>query len=142
MLKSVKVRDYMLKKPVVVTPETELFEAIHAILSNKISGVTVVDEHRRPIGMLSELDCLKAILTASYYQEEVGVHLVRDHMHEAVECVGPNEDVFDVAQSMLDHKHRRRPVIDDHGNMVGQLTCRALLRAIKEFDVPPDKSER
>lgn len=142
MLKSVKVQDYMLTRPVLVTPETELFKAIHEILTHKISGVTVVDEQNRPVGMLSELDCLKAILTASYYQEEIGVHTVKDHMHEGVDCIGPSEDVFDVAQSMLDHKHRRRPVIDDHGHMVGQLTCRQLLRAIKEFDVPSDRHER
>ena len=43
MLKSVRVRDYMLTRPVVVAPDTDIFEAIHQILVNKISGVTVVD---------------------------------------------------------------------------------------------------
>ncbi len=142
MLKSVKVEDYMLRRPVLVHPDTELFRAIHEILTHRISGVTVVDEHSRPVGMLSELDCLRAILKASYYQEEVGVHLVRDHMHEGVESVGPTEDVFDVAESMLNHKHRRRPVVDDHGHMIGQMTCRQILRAIKEFDVPANRFEK
>lgn len=142
MLRSVRVRDYMLTKPVVVKPETDIFEAIHQILVNRISGVTVVDDQNRPVGVLSELDCLRAILWASYHQEEVGTHPVKDHMSSPVESISPHESIIEVAQSMLDHKRRRRPVVDVHGRMVGQLTCRQLLRAIKEFDGPPDPREQ
>lgn len=142
MLKSVRVRDYMLTRPVTVKPDTDIFQAIHEILVNKISGVTVVDDDNRPVGILSELDCLRAILWATYHEEEVGVHPVKDHMTTSVETVRLDEDIIDVAQSMLDHKRRRRPVVDRQGRMVGQVTCRQLLRAIKEFDVPPDPRER
>ena len=140
--KSVKVGDHMLKRPVLVKPDDELFHAIHQILAYKISGVTVVDEHHHPVGMLSELDALRAILHREYYGEELGTILVREHMTQGVESVGVNEDIISVAQSMLDHKHRRRPVMDDHGVMVGQLSCRQLLKGIKEMDRPEDKKER
>ncbi|NKB99558.1 MAG: CBS domain-containing protein [Pseudomonadales bacterium] len=132
----VDVNSYMVKRPVVVTPETELFEAIHKILRHKLSGVTVVDENRHPVGMLSELDCLGAILSGTYYGDEHGTIIVGDHMAREVECVHSHADVIDVAQSMLDHKHRRRPVVNDHNQVVGQLTCRAILKCIKDFDVP------
>ena len=59
MFRSVKVSDHMLRKPVVVKTDTELFKAIHQILTHKLSGVTVVDDHRHPVGVLSELDCLR-----------------------------------------------------------------------------------
>lgn len=142
MLKSVRVRDYMLTKPVVVKPDTDVFEAIHQILVNRISGVTVVGEDNRPVGVLSELDCLRAILWATYHEEEIGSHPVSDHMSTPVETVYAHDDIIDVAQSMLEHKRRRRPVVDSHGRLVGQLTCRQLLRAIKDFDVPSDPKER
>lgn len=142
MLRSVRVRDYMLRRPVVVKPDDDIFKAIHEILVNRISGVTVVDDDQHPVGVLSELDCLRAILWATYHEEEIGTHPVKEHMSSGVETVGPDEDIIDVAQSMLDHKRRRRPVVDRHGRMVGQVTCRQLLRAIKEFDVPPDPRER
>lgn len=142
MLKSVKVADHMLRKPVVVKADTELFQAIHQILSHKISGVTVIDDHRHPIGVLSELDALRAILSSIYYQEDVGTHLVGDHMTFPVETVGPADDIINVAQSMLDHKRRRRPVIDAHGELVGQVTCRQLLKAIKDMDHPENRKER
>ncbi len=140
--KSVKVKDHMLKRPVLVKPDDDLFHAIHQILAYKISGVTVVDEHHRPVGMLSELDVLKAILHREYYQEEVGTTLVGDHMTPNVETVNVGDDIIDVALSMLDHKHRRRPVVDSHGVVVGQLSCRNLLKGIKEMDRTEDRHER
>ncbi len=137
----VQVRDHMVKRPVLVNLDTELFEAIHKILVHKISGVMVVDENRKPVGMLSELDCLRAILSGSYYQEEVGTILAKDHMSTELETVGPDEQIIDVALSMLDHKHRRRPVVDQRGNLLGQLTCRQLLKGVKDLDLPEDWRE-
>ena len=142
MLKSVKVRDHMLKKPVLVHPDTDLFEAMHLILVNKISGVTVVDNRHRPVGILSELDCLGGILSGTYHQEEIGVHKVEDYMSSPVESVTADENIIEVAQSMLDHKRRRRPVVDAEGILIGQVTCRQLLRAIKEMDAPPHPKEQ
>jgi CBS domain-containing protein len=133
---SVDVNDYMVKRPVLVHPDTELFEAIHQILRHKISGMTVVDDNKHPVGMLSELDCLRAILSGSYYGEETGTILVKDHMSTEVEDISSHADVISIAQSMLDHKHRRRPVVNGQNQVVGQLTCRNLLKCIKDFDVP------
>jgi CBS domain-containing protein len=141
MFQSTRVSDHMLLKPVLVTPETDLFEAIHLILVNKISGLTVVDEHRHPVGILSELDCLQAILTGTYYQMVGG--RVADYMTRGeIDCIAPDDDILSVAQSMLDHKRRRRPVVDERGELVGQVTCRQLLKALKEMDMPADPSEQ
>lgn len=136
MKNSVNVRDYMVNRPVLATPDTELFEAIHDIVRYKLSGLTVVDDRHHPIGMLSELDCLRAILSGTYHQDTVGSMRVGDNMSVNVQCVDSQADIIDVARSMLDHKHRRRPVIDDDGRLVGQVTCRAILKGIKDFDVP------
>jgi CBS domain-containing protein len=142
MKNSVDVNDYMVKRPVLVTPDTELFEAIHQILRYKISGVTVVDDKKHAVGMLSELDCLRAILTRTYYGEEVGTVLVKNHMSPTIECVKSHADVIDVAQSMIEHKHRRRPVVNDQNVVVGQLTRRNILQCINDFDVPKRWFER
>lgn len=139
--KSVNVKDYMLKKPVLVKPGDDLFHAIHQILAHKISGVTVVDDRNHPVGMLSELDVLRAILHREYHHEDIGTQLVSDHMTTSVETVNIAEDIIGVAASMLDHKHRRRPVVDSHGELVGQLSCRNLLKAMKDMHRPNDPSE-
>jgi CBS domain-containing protein len=133
MKRSVDVNDFMVKRPVLVTPDTELFEAVNKILRHKLSGVTVVDDEKHPVGMLSELDCLRAILSGAYFQEGVGNIRVADHMTSDVECVDAHSDILAVARSMLDHKRRRRPVVDSHQQLVGQITCRAILRCVREF---------
>ena len=46
--------------------------------------------------------------------------------------VGPHEDIVDVAQEMLKRRYRRCPVVQD-GKLVGQITCRQLLRAVEKF---------
>lgn len=132
MFKKLEVKNYMMDKPATVKPDASVYEAAHLILVNKISGVCVVDEGNKLVGMLSELDCLRSIMNSAYNDDEPASNLVSDVMTREVECCHPDDDVVNVAMSMLDHKHRRRPVVAD-GKLVGQVTCRQLLRMVKDF---------
>jgi CBS domain-containing protein len=131
MLKSVNLRDYMLPNPVKVRGEDNVLDAMQVIIDNKISGVCVVDDHSNLVGVLSELDCLRAVLGATY--NNTGIGQVRDHMAtDNLVVAHPNEDIVDVAQDMLLKNKRRRPVVED-GKLIGQITCRQLLSAVKKF---------
>ena len=131
MLRSVELKDYMLVHPVTVSVDADMGEAIRVIIDNKISGLCVVDNEGRLVGILSELDCLRAILSATY--NEGGIGMVRDYMaHENLVVANPHEDITDVAQDMLRKNKRRRPVVED-GKLVGQITCRQLLTAVMRF---------
>jgi CBS domain-containing protein len=132
MLKSVEVREYMIK-PVTVNQGMTVAEASQVILNKKLSGVVVTDDDNNLVGMLSELDCLKAIIGTVYNGGVPGAELVKDVMTREVEVNHPGEDIISVAATMLDHKHRRRPVVEN-GKLVGQISCRQLLGAIKDFD--------
>jgi len=131
MPNSVAVRDYM-TKPISVRQDLSVSEAAEVILINKLSGVTVINEKGDLVGMLSELDCLRSIVDAAYNGGVPGAAKVSDIMTQDVETNSPSEDIITVAASMLASKHRRRPVIED-GKLVGQLTCRLILGAIKDF---------
>ncbi len=140
MLHSVEVKDYMLKDPVMLGPEMSVYEATHLILSNKISGAMVVDRERRLLGMVSELDCLRTLLAGVYNDDEFGQGRVGDIMTVDVETSRPEDDIVDVATSMLDHKHRRRPVVEN-GKVIGQLSCRQILLAVKGFSGYKDPTD-
>lgn len=131
MTNSVLVRDYMAKART-VNESTTVAEASQEILGNKLSGISVVNDAGELVGMLSELDCLRAIVDGTYNGGVPGATKVRDIMTREVETNHPDEDIISVAASMLDHKHRRRPVVEN-GKLVGQLTCRIILGAIKDF---------
>jgi CBS domain-containing protein len=131
MLKSVNLRDYMLHNPVKVKMEDNIMDAMQVIIDNKISGVCVVDDSGNLVGILSELDCLRAVLGATYNKTNVGN--VREHMaSDNLVVAHPDEDIVDVAQDMLLKNKRRRPVVEN-GKLVGQITCRQLLSAVKKF---------
>jgi CBS domain-containing protein len=131
MLQSVNLRDYMLVNPVKVREDDNLLEAMQVIIDNKVSGVCVIDAQQSLVGILSELDCLRAVLGAIYNESSVG--RVKDYMaSDNLVVAHPNEDIVDVAQDMLLKNKRRRPVVED-GKLVGQITCRQLLSAVKKF---------
>ena len=131
MLKSVNLRDYMLTHPVKVKPDDNIADAMKVIIDNKVSGVCVVDTDGNLTGILSELDCLRATLGAIY--NESGIGLVKEHMTaDNLLVAHPDENILDVAQDMLVKKHRRRPVVEN-GRLIGQITCRQLLSAVKKF---------
>jgi CBS domain-containing protein len=122
----------MLTNPVRVHGDDNVLNAMQVIIDNKVSGVCVVDERENLVGILSELDCLRAVLGSIYNNTSIG-H-VKDYMAtENLVVAHPNEDIVDVAQDMLLKNKRRRPVVED-GKLVGQITCRQLLSAVKKFN--------
>ena len=141
MLRSVKVSAFMATRPVVASPNMTVFEAAKLTMQNKISGLPVVDETGKLVGMLSELDCLRVLLDSVYNDQEYGAQRVSDVMTTEVDVCHPEDDIVDVAASMLNNRHRRRPVVED-GKLVGQLTCRQILRAVREFTGVHDPAEQ
>lgn len=131
MLRSINLRDYMISNPVSINEDANLLDAMELIINHKVSGLCVTDEHDHLLGVLSEMDCLQGVLSATY--NESGIGRVKDYMcSENIITAAPGDDIVDVAQDMLQKKHRRRPVIEN-GRLVGQVTCRQLLNAVKGF---------
>lgn len=129
MLLSLELKHYMQAHPVTISPHRTVYEAARIITSNKVSGLVVVDENRQIVGILSELDCLRVLLAGIYNDEGHGAAIVGDVMATEVEVQNPDDDIVDVANSMLDHKHRRRPVVQD-GRLIGMVTCRQILNVV------------
>ena len=130
MLKSIKVRDYMTRHLVTFRPDTDLLLAIERLLEHRVSGAPVVDSQGHLIGMLSEGDCLRGILSGAYYEAAIGN--VGGYMSTQVESVSPEADIIDVCQRFLRDKRRRFPVVEE-GVLVGQISRCDVLRAVKEF---------
>jgi len=133
MLRSVKVQDYMATNLISFSPETGLFDAIRTLQEYGISGAPVVDAEGMLVGMLSELDCLRAILTQTYHEEEMGSggH-VGQYMASPVQTIDQDADLTAAARLFIDKGLRRLPVVQA-GKPVGQISRRDVLRAVGEF---------
>lgn len=125
------IERYLAKQDVRVSPNMNIYEASQAILTHKASGATVVDGDGKLVGVLSELDCLRALVTSVYNGSDPGGALVSDIMTTDIDVADASDDIIAVATSMLENKRRRKPVLKD-GELVGQITCRQILRAVTE----------
>ena len=129
---SVRIKDYMVSQPVTVLQSATIAEAARSIIEEKVSGVVVVNEAGVVVGMLSELDCLRNLLSEAYNGQAIGGEAVALAMTTPVTTCAADADIISIAESMLATKQRRRPVVDQ-GKLLGQITCRQLLGALLDF---------
>ena len=147
-----KVRDIMIAPVITVKPGTTVRELADILAQNKISGVPVVDEQDRVLGMVSEADIIlqDADLHFPYYIQflEGVIYLQSVHkfeerfrkafgskvseiMTEEVISATPDDTVREVATLMADRNVNRVPVTED-GRLVGIVTRGDIVRAIAQ----------
>ncbi len=122
-----KIGDYMVSELVTLAPEMEINRAMKMLLDRAVSGAPVIDGKGELVGVLSQKDCLKAALNASYYQEWGGA--VADYMSTVVETLEADMDIVEAAERFLASNYRRFPVMLE-GRMVGQISRADLLQAL------------
>ena len=128
--KPILARDYMTKAVVTLFPDMNLLDAVHLLLERRISGAPVVDSHGNLVGILTEKDCLRAALNASYYGDLGG--LVADHMQPHVATVSDDTPIFEVTRLFINGHFRRYPVVHGH-RLVGSISRRDVLRALRNL---------
>lgn len=101
----------------VVTVERDhtVLRVARLMKERNVGCVVVVDEKRRPIGMLTDRDITVRIVAG----ERDASTPVDEVMSHPVFAVSENSLVFDTLRSMAKHHVHRVPVIDDEKRLVG-----------------------
>ena len=136
------VRDIMTAEPRVVSADTPLRQAAQDMVRAGIGGLPVVDDQGRVIGMLSERELMRHLLSAylqggtggaaasaSKSPPAAGRRLVRDVMTRQVLCVSPEQPLAEVASIMTSKDVDRVPVVGG-GRLVGLLTRGDIVRKL------------
>ncbi|MGB1238283.1 MAG: CBS domain-containing protein, partial [Pseudomonadales bacterium] len=110
---------------------TDLFDAIEMLINYKLAAAPVVDEQNTLIGILSESDCLNAILTLTYHEEEHG-GLVGDYMCKNVYSVEIDTDIIAISKMMIAKNLHSLPIVRGE-TVVGQINRRDVLGAVESF---------
>lgn len=126
--KSCLVKDYMARTLITFKPDTDVLDAVHTLVDKRIAGAPVVDDEGSLVGMLSEFDCMRVVLGASYHGNAGGP--VRDYMTTDTKTVDAQMNIVDLAQVFVDTGFRRFPVLDGN-RLVGQISRRDVLRALQ-----------
>ena len=126
-------RDLMTTNLLVFSPEETLLEAVEKLIKWSVSGAPVVDEDRRMVGMLSELDCLRMLASDEFYlqQQEDGA-LVSQFMSTGWRTIPPDLGIYAISHYFLTSPIRRLPVVE-HEKLIGQVSRRDVLRGMDEM---------
>ncbi|MDP5063839.1 MAG: CBS domain-containing protein [Haliea sp.] len=135
------VKDCMRRQPLTIRPDASLAEAVKLITEHGLTGLTVTDEAGTVKGVLSELDCLRGILGSIYNDGDPEHTRVSEVMTSVVNACSIDDNIVEVAQSMLETRQRRRPVVQD-GVLVGQVSSRNILWALMEHSRGRVNSQR
>ncbi len=128
-LDTITVKDYMNAQIVSLAPDTDVMAAINTFVRRGIGSAPIVDERGQLLGMLSEKDCLKFGLAASYEGVQGGP--VSGFMTPDVVTVTPDTPILQVATMFVDSNFKRFPVIKD-GKLLGLISRANVLRAIND----------
>ena len=96
MFRSIVMDDFMTTHLATAKPSMDLLSLVDLLLIQGISGAPVVDDDGKLIGMISEQDCLRAILVGTY-QGDIGGR-VGDFMSNPVETIQLGENIIEVAE--------------------------------------------
>ena len=143
---SIPVKDVMTKNLIFVKPDVDLHEAARILSENRISGMPVVDDNSRVVGVISEADIL---VLAGMKKEHTFKDILRNILGEPVPARKSGNKVEDVmsfppitsyadddiaeAARVLDEKRiKRLPVVDAEGRLIGIVSRADIVRAISK----------
>jgi CBS domain-containing protein len=119
-------RDIMTEGVVTVGPSCTIQQAIETLLAEDISGLPVVDDRGRLVGIVTEF----ALLAVAYDQQVLN-DSVSQHMTIDLLTVEANDPIRKVADLCVLHRVRRVPVMEK-GRLVGLISRCDVLRAVYE----------
>lgn len=114
----------MTADPIAVTPDTPIDNALELLVEHNITGLPVVDNEHRLVGIVSEKDLLCLL-----DHDRGGT--VADFMTSEVTSFDMNSDVIEICQSLINNDFRRVPITEE-GRLVGVISRRDLIKFIIE----------
>jgi CBS domain-containing protein len=142
-----QVEDVMTKDVVTVGPGTPVLDIVRTILNRRLSGLPVIDNHSRVVGVVSEADLLlieeyrdsrpPRRLESGHRREERAKSsgtVARDLMTSPAITALVGTSVFEAARAMHRNGVKRLPVVDTTGKLVGIVTRSDLLKVFLPTD--------
>ena len=128
------ITDYMVRDLITFKPDTEISVVINSLLENRITGAPVLNDKKEVVGLIDDKDCLNVLVSGAYYNQPVDKDTVASYMSNVMKTISVNSNIIDAANVFVHSKYKRLLVMDDDGKLVGQISRRDVLRAIKDLN--------
>lgn len=136
-MKNETARDIMRSAEISLDKEMTLDKVSDHLTKHHLPGAPVVDANKKPIGYVSEFDCLKQLMQSSYYCDNTS--LVKDVMTTELIVSRPDIAIIDLASLMNTSKVNVMPIVES-GKLLGMVSrgdvMRALVREMAECKIP------
>ncbi|MHB9098971.1 MAG: CBS domain-containing protein [Syntrophales bacterium] len=140
----VSVRDVMTVNVIKIRADADFSEVTNLLSEHRISGMPVVDENNRVIGIITEADVLSmAGMRKGHAFKDIIRHILgeplpgnrqnrslRDVMSSPAITTGPDADIREVALILDERRIKRLPVVDGEGKLIGVISRADIVRTI------------
>jgi CBS domain-containing protein len=125
----ISLKKIMTRDVVSVKRSTDIFDAIRMMSDGNITGLPVVDEDDKLVGIVTAKDVMRLLLDTQTVEGKV-----EDCMTTDVISFNENDNVLDVINSLVDHKFRKVP-IESKGKLVGIVSRRDIISYIFSLEL-------
>lgn len=123
----VKAKDIMSKTVTTVHEYANVVDVIKLLVDRNVTGVPVVDDADRLLGMVTEKDILMMLL----YDPNVKGKTATDLMTTEIVHFDEDENLMTIFESLVQRNFRRVPILSD-GRLVGIISRRDIIKFLSE----------
>jgi len=123
-----KAKDIMTRNVLTVKKGTPIYEAVELMAKNNITGIPVVEDGMKLVGILTEKD----VLNLFYAHEHEKNKTVGDFMSQTVVRFDRSTDLRDICDCLKDSNFRRVPVTS-RGEVVGIVSRADIIQYILQM---------
>lgn len=113
------IPDRYLQSPCVAAPTTSTRYAARMMHESHIGSLVVIDDKKRPVGLVTDRDLALYVLTSGLDPEAASVG---DCMSAPAVTLDHSASLSEASSVMRRHGVRRLPIVDDDGKLVGIIT--------------------
>ncbi len=128
-----KAKHIMKKDVITVRKDTPVYQSLHLMVKNRITGIPVVEDDMILVGLISEKD----VLHLFYEQQDLGGKTVNDFMTQPAISLDQNESMLDVCNLLAKNIFRRVPITSE-GKLVGIISRGDIIEYIVKAKKPAD----
>jgi CBS domain-containing protein len=107
-------KDIMSKNVAAVREDANVIDIIRHLVENQVTGLPVVSEDQRLLGIVTEKDILEILL----HDKDVKEKTAKDLMTTEITCFDEDEDLMKIFKCLVESNFRRVPILSD-GKLVG-----------------------
>ncbi|MBZ0155607.1 MAG: CBS domain-containing protein [Alphaproteobacteria bacterium] len=143
--RKISVEEVMTREVISIKGDADIHKVSSLLAQHRISGLPVVDEENRVIGVVTEADVLsmagvgrghtfkdivRHILGEPLPKHTVSACLVKEVMTSPAITTTPDADIKDVAAILNGKRIKRLPVVDSRGTLIGVISRADVVRVM------------